>query len=43
MQRTYLAIDLNNAEKIVMPILILKAIKHSEIFQNIGITNQIKP
>ena len=42
-ERTYIAIDLNNAENKVMPILFLKRQHIVNYPKNIGIINQFKP
>ena len=43
MNRTYLCIDLNNAENKVMPILSFRHWNIMKCPKNIGITNYIKP
>lgn len=41
--KTYIAIDLNNAENKVMPILFSKRQNIVNYLKNIGIINQFKP
>ena len=42
-KRQYIAVDLNNAENKVMPILFSKRQNIANYPKNIGITNQFKP
>lgn len=42
-EKTYICIDLNNAENKVMPILLFKVQNIVNHPKNIGITNHIKP